>query len=73
MPQFLHELISEGGFDRYRPGLESRFKANRLVSTIKYSKGAPIPTLVIRLEGCNRMGEMRVWEAGYCDLDGGSQ
>jgi hypothetical protein len=70
MPQFLHELISGGGFERYRPGLESRFRANGLVFTIKYSKESPIPKLGIRLEGSERMAEMLVWEAGYCDVDG---
>jgi hypothetical protein len=70
MPQFLKELISQGGFERYRPGLESRFTANGLIFTIGYDKESPIPKLGIRLEARERMGEMMVWEAGYCDIDG---
>ena len=64
----LRELISEKGFDRYREGLESRFRANRLVYSITYSEGSPDPSLRVRLEGKERIGEICAWESGHCDL-----
>jgi hypothetical protein len=72
MSQPLHQLISERGFDRYRPGLESRFKAHGLSFTIHYSKGSPLPSLRVRLENPERLGEVCVWESGHCDITTGS-
>jgi hypothetical protein len=70
MSRILHELISERGFERFRLGLESRFRANGLDFTFGYSGEAHIPKLGIRLEGRERMAELMVWETGHCDLDG---
>jgi len=68
MSQSLHQFISERGFDRYRDGLESRFRAHGLSFSIHYSEGAPDPTLLVRLERDDRTGEVCVWESGHCDF-----
>ena len=68
MPESLQHFISERGFDRFRPGLESRFKANRLDFNIQYSEGSPLPSLRVRLENAERIGEVCVWENGHCDI-----
>ncbi len=70
MSRILRELISERGFERFRPGLESRIRANGLAFTVGYFGESHIPTLAIRLEGRDRMGELMVWETGHCNLDG---
>lgn len=66
----LLELISGRGFDRYRTGLESRFRANRLTYSIEYSESGPNLFLFVRLEGKERRGEICAWENGRCELGG---
>jgi hypothetical protein len=68
MSQTLHQLISERGFDRFRDGLEARFTAHGLSYRIYYSESAPLPSLLVRLEGQERCGEVCVWESGHCDV-----
>jgi hypothetical protein len=68
MPQSLHHLICERGFDSFRDGLEARFKVHRLDFTIHYSEPSPIPSLLVRLENQERAGEICVWESGNCDM-----
>lgn len=63
----LHQLISERGFDAFRPGLESRFRANRLAYTIHYGE-APSLSLFVRLESEERIGELCAWESGDCEV-----
>ncbi|HEY1719351.1 MAG TPA: hypothetical protein VGH42_13815 [Verrucomicrobiae bacterium] len=69
MSTSLHQLISEKEFDRYRDGFEARFRANHLAFSIKYSERSPNPSLYIRLEGPERIGDICVWESGDCDLN----
>ena len=68
MPQSLHQFISGRGFEQYRDGLEARFRAHGLSFRIYYSEGSPDPTLLVRLERDDRLGELCVWESGYCDF-----
>lgn len=68
MSQSLHQLISERGFDRFRDGLEARFKVHRLDFTIHYSEASPVPSLLVRLENQERAGEICVWERGDCEM-----
>ena len=73
MPQSLHHLISERGFDSFRDGLEARFRAHSLIYRIYYSpEAAPLPSLLVRLENAERLGEVCVWESGHCDITAGS-
>jgi len=72
MSQTLHQLISGRGFDRFRNGLEARFTAHGLSYRIYYSESAPLPSLLVRLEGRERSGEVCVWESGHCNITIGS-
>jgi hypothetical protein len=72
MSQSLKQLISERGFDSFRDGLEARFRAHRLSFRIHYSEGSPLPSLLVRLENAERLGEVCVWESGQCDITAGS-
>ena len=72
MSQSLRHLISERGFDNFRDGLEARFKAHSLSFRIHYSKGSPVPSLLVCLENTERAGEVCVWESGHCDITAGS-
>jgi hypothetical protein len=67
MPQSLQLLISGHGFEAFRPGLESRFRANLLSFRIHYSEGTSDPSLFVRLENSERAGELLVRESGHCD------
>ena len=72
MSHSLKHLISERGFDRFRDGLEARFKAHHLSFRIHYSESSPHPSLLVGLENAERLGEMCVWESGHCDITTGS-
>ena len=72
MQKSLHYLISERGFDNFRDGLEARFRVNRLSFRIHYSEGSMLPSLLVRLENEERLGEVCVWESGHCDITTGS-
>jgi hypothetical protein len=67
MRESLHQLISGRGFDAFRPGLESRFRANRLVYSIRYGE-PPSLSLLVRRESADRMGEVCAWESGDCEV-----
>ena len=69
MSESIHQLISGRGFDSFLPGLQSRFRANRLAFSFHYSAGSPDPSLYIRLEGEQRLGDVCLWESGHCDLN----
>lgn len=68
MAETLQQLISERGFDRYRPGLESRFAAHGLIYRIRYSDVPLFPSIFVSLENQERAGEMIARESGHCDL-----
>lgn len=68
MPLSLKHLISERGFDSFRSGLEARFRANHLSFRILYSEDSPLPSLLVRLENAERLGEVCIWESGHCDI-----
>lgn len=72
MPQSIKHLISERGFESFRDGLEARFRAHRLSYDIHYSEGSPLPSLFVRLENAERVGEVCVWESGHCDITASS-
>lgn len=72
MSQSLHQLISERGFDQYRDGLEARFRAHNVSFSIHYSEGTSDPTLLVRLESDDRLGEVCVWESGNCNFTAAS-
>ena len=72
MSQTFHQFISERGFDRFRSGLEARFTAHGLSYRIVYSESAPVPSLLVRLENQERLGEVCVWETGRCELTASS-
>ena len=72
MSQTLHQLISERGFDRFRDGLEARFKAHGLSYRIYYSESEYLPSLLVHLEDQERSGEVCVWESGHCNVTTGS-
>lgn len=67
MIESLHRLISERGFDAFRNGLESRFRANRLAYTIHYGQPSSF-SLFVRLESAERIGEICAWESGDCEV-----
>ena len=67
MNDSLQHLISGRGFDAFRTGLESRFRANRLAYTIRYAE-PPSGSLFVRLESGDRIGELCAWESGNCEV-----
>jgi hypothetical protein len=67
MIESLHRLISERGFDNFRSGLESRFRANGLTYIIRYGE-PPSFSLFVRLESKVRIGELCAWESGDCEV-----
>ena len=69
MPTTLHQLISEKKFEEFRDGLEAHFRANHLTFSVTYSEGSLNPSLYVRLEGAERLGDICAWEGGDCDLD----
>jgi hypothetical protein len=65
----LKNLISGGGFDRFQPGLESRFAAYRLQYALTYRKPSDNSAMRLNFETMNLSGRVTVWESGHCDME----
>lgn len=64
-----HNLISGRGFDRYQPGLISRWRAFRIGYSLSYGKPTAKPSLCLDYESENAIGRVTLWESGECDLE----
>jgi hypothetical protein len=65
----LSDLISGRGFERYQPGLRSRFGANRFRYEVTYCEPTDNPAVRIDLDSAVHIGRMTAWESGECDLE----
>src|SRR4051794_5526492 len=65
----LSELVSGRGFERYQPGLRSRFGANRFRYEVTYREPTVNPAIRIDLESAQQIGRIAAWESGACDLE----
>ncbi|MEH2262425.1 immunity protein TriTu family protein [Nostoc sp.] len=65
----LTQLISERGFDRFQPGLRSRFAAYRLGYTLTYCEPTDNSAMRLDFESSLHLGRVTVWESGACEMD----
>ena len=65
----LKNLISGRGFDRFQPGLESRFAAYRLQYVLTYCEPSDNSAMRLDFETTKLLGRVTVWESGECDME----
>jgi hypothetical protein len=65
----LKNLISGGGFNRFQPGLESRFGAYRLRYVLTYCEPTDNSAMRLDFETMKLLGRVTVWESGECDME----
>ncbi|MHC5728836.1 MAG: immunity protein TriTu family protein [Nostoc sp.] len=65
----LTNLISGRNFDRFQPGLESRFAAYRLEYVLIYCEISDNPAMRLDFETSKLLGRVTVWESGDCDME----
>jgi hypothetical protein len=65
----LAELISGRGFDRFQPGLTSRFGAYRFAYKLTYCEPADDTAMRLDFETPLHLGRVTARESGACDLE----
>lgn len=65
----LTKLISERGFDRFQPGLMSRFAAYQLKYTLTYCQPSDNSAMCLDFESLLHLGRVTVWESGACVIE----
>lgn len=67
--QPLKNLISGRNFDRFQPGLESRFAAYGLQYALTYCEPSDNSAMRLDFETMKLLGRVTVWESGHCDME----
>ncbi len=65
----LEELIENRAFDRYQPGLKSRFAAYRLRYELVYCEPTNKSAMYLSFESENQLGRVTVWVSGECEME----
>ena len=65
----LAELISGRGFDKFQPGLTSRFKAYKFAYRLTYCEPTDDTAMRLDFESPLHLGRVTAWESGACDLE----
>lgn len=64
----LSELIAGRGFDKFQPGLNSRFAAFGFAYELKYCEPTDNTPMQLDFETPLHLGRVTAWESGACDL-----
>src|SRR5215204_901003 len=65
----LSELISGRGFDRFQPGLISRFRAYKFAYKLTYCEPTADTAMRLDFKTPLHVGRAIAWESGACELE----